>query len=135
MGYYTNVTGEILIEPPIPWGEIRDSEYLHGDDGWTVGDCSLALRIDEAEVETDEGTLVRREATAVEPVTDNSYRAGGDACEADLQCILNHHGEGRTFTGRLNGEGEDNGDMWRLYVRDGRAVLVRARIVWDDETT
>lgn len=133
MGYYTNIHGQITIDPPIPWGEVRDSAFLRGEDGWLSDpNFSLALRIDEEEVETAEGTLVRRLADAVEPIKDESYKTGGEDCKASLQCILNGWGEGRMFTGRLEGYGEDNDDMWRLYVVDGKAVLERPRIMWSD---
>lgn len=32
----------------------------------------------------------------------------------------------------LEGEGEENGDMWRSYHRDGKSYTIKAKIVWDD---
>lgn len=40
---------------------------------------------------------------------------------------------GHTFTGHLHCEGEENADIWRVAIRDGRAVKVEPRIVWPDE--
>lgn len=40
---------------------------------------------------------------------------------------------GHTFTGRLDCEGEENADMWRVVIRDGRAVRVEPRITWPED--
>ena len=37
------------------------------------------------------------------------------------------------FTGYLECQGEETGDLWRVYVRNGQAVRVDPKIVWPDE--
>ena len=32
----------------------------------------------------------------------------------------------------LSGEGEESGDIWRLYVKNGKSINQRARMVYDD---
>ncbi len=33
---------------------------------------------------------------------------------------------------QLQGEGEENGDAWKLYVKDGHSQLCKARLVYDE---
>lgn len=127
MGYNTNFTGEITITPPLPWSAIKDSRYLPGD-----ASRDLMFDIAEETTETAEGTLVRREATAVVPVFEDPYK-GYDIVE-HLQDIVDRYGAGHEFSGHIRAEGDDAGDIWRLAVVDGHAVRIQARIIWPDGT-
>jgi hypothetical protein len=129
MSYNTRVTGEIAITPPIAWGAIKDSPFLFGDDRWPGRD--VGLRIVEETVDTDEGTLIRRHAVAVVPAREDGYKAY--SIVEHLQELVNQFGAEHTFTGMLEGEGEDSGDLWRLTVRHRNAVKVVPQIVWPDE--
>jgi len=129
MGYYTRVTGEIRIDPPLPWAKIGGSKFLP-DKAWHAELC-VKLRVDVEEVDTDEGTLTRRTATAVEPVTDESFKAY--TLTEDLQKLVDWAGSEHRFVGRFSCEGEETGDLWRLHVVDGRAVEVRPTVTWPDE--
>lgn len=134
MGYLTRVNGRIAITPPLPWGAIRDSAYISTDDCPFVG-TSVAIHVETERTETDEGTLTVRTGTAIT----GAHGDGGAPYKAydiveDLQKVIDQFGEGRTFTGYLQGEGEDPGDLWRLYVVNGRAVEVKPTIVWPDPT-
>lgn len=130
MGYYTRFGGEIRITPPLPWVEIKTSPFVvTGDYGSVDRDCKL--RIVEESVDTDEGTLIRRHADAVVCTYDGQTKA---YCIVEhLQELLDLHGEGHTFGGYIEAEGEEAGDLWRLMVKNGRAVKVEPRIVWPDE--
>jgi hypothetical protein len=124
MGYYTNFTGEIAITPPLTNAEIAQHPEF------TSGDTDVRLRIVEDTTETAEGTLTRRLADAVIPAQEDSYK-GYDLIE-HLQAVIDAY-PGHTFTGRLNCEGEEAGDLWRAVIRDGRAVRVEPRIIWPDD--
>lgn len=128
MGYETSVSGQIEITPPINWGELRRAN-------WPVDDRyarNIRLVIEETEVETDEGTMIRRAATAIAPMQlDEPYKAY--EIDDHVNEVVAVFGKDRTFTGYLEGAGEETGDMWRLYVRDGAAERVRPQIVWPDE--
>ncbi|PZG16481.1 hypothetical protein C1I95_17385 [Micromonospora craterilacus] len=128
MAYDSQVSGEITIDPPLPWAEIRDSGYLPGS-AW-LNNKTVKLRVVTDEVDTEHGLLLRQQAVGIVPVTEDSYNA--HSLVADVQQLIDQFGGGRTFAGRLNGCGDDAGDLWRLEVRDGRAVEVQARIVWPD---
>lgn len=128
MGYYSTVTGEIAIIPPIPWKILKDSPLLPGSRGRKDRDASL--RIEETTVDTDDGTLIRRVGAGIVPGWDDSYKAYD---------LINHVQEivdafpGHTYAGYLHVEGREEGiDIWRVYVKDGRAVEVRPEITWPE---
>ncbi|MFF7096401.1 DUF6205 family protein [Streptomyces rubradiris] len=123
MGYNTSVDGEIRIEPPLTWREIKDSQFAGNG-------LDVKLRIEVETVDTDEGPLMRKTAPALVPSWENKYKAYN--LVAHVQQAIDTF-PGHTFTGRLNCEGEENGDLWRVVIRDGRAVKVTPRIVWPDE--
>jgi hypothetical protein len=126
MSYTTHVTGEFAITPPLTWGEFKDSPFASGN--WR--DSDLVLRIDEESVHTDDGPLLRRTASALVMREIDEYNARN--LMSQVQAALDAF-PGHTFTGRLNCEGEENTDLWRVVIRGGRAVKVEPRIVWPDE--
>lgn len=129
MGYRTHVTGEFAIEPPLTYAEFKDSRFApeNAKNSYTP---ALILRVDEQMVEKDDGVFLRRTATALVMREIDEYRAHGllDEVQAAIDAFPGH-----TFTGRLNCEGEENTDLWRVVVRDGRALRIEPRIVWPDE--
>lgn len=129
MGYITHVTGEFAIEPPLTYSEFKDSPY---SPHYPAADdrLELVLRVDETTVETDDGPLLRRTASALTMVEIDEYRAHGllDAVQKAVDSFPGH-----AFTGRLDCEGEENTDMWRVVVRDGRALKIVPQIIWPDE--
>ena len=127
MGYYTQVTGQITIDPPLRWVDVKDSPFLP-----EACDRDVALVIQRDIVQTDDGTLNHLSAVAIERATDDSYRTY--SIEAHLQELLDQWGDGRSFDGYLEGHGEDNEDIWRLYVRDGKAIKAKVQLVWPEGT-
>ena len=129
MGYYTSVDGEIRIQPPLTWAEIKDSPFLPGSPNDNTN-YDVRLRADEDTVDTDEGQLVRKTCSALLPRWDDSFKAYNlvEHVQAVIDAFPDH-----TFTGRFDCEGEETGDLWRVVIRDGRAVKVEPRIVWPDE--
>ncbi|MEV8394789.1 MULTISPECIES: DUF6205 family protein [unclassified Streptomyces] len=129
MSYVTCVTGEFTIGPPLNWGEIKGSPFSPFP---PAGDnrIELVLRVDEETVETADGPLLRRTASALVMSEIDEYRA--DGLLKLVQRAVDSF-PGHTFAGRLECEGEENADMWRVVVRDGRAVRVEPRIIWPDE--
>jgi hypothetical protein len=127
MSYHTYMWGEITIEPPIAWHLLKDSKYLpeNTNEHWT----DLCFRVETETVETDRGPLTVIQAVAIH--SENEERRG-DKAEAELADILQQFGEGRTFTGRIDAEGEENKDMWRLKVVDGKAAKFAPQIIWPE---
>lgn len=120
MGYYTRFEGEISIVPPLTWAEIKKGPGIQ----------DLRLRTVEDVEETDEGRVTRVTADAVIPLMEDSYK--GYSIVEELQALADAHKSHR-FTGYISAEGEDAGDLWRLAVKNGKAVKIKPRIVWPDE--
>lgn len=129
MGYVTYVTGEFAITPPLTWNEFKDSKFAPHN-ATSRHEPSLLFRVAEDSVDTDEGTLLRRTATALVMRQIDEYRERG--LVAEVQEAIDAF-PGREWTGWLECEGEENTDMWRVVIRDGRAIRVEPRIVWPDE--
>lgn len=128
MGYVTHVTGEFSISPPLTWTEIKDTAYAPGATVVELPD--LELRIDEVSAETGEGTLIRRSAAALVMRKIDEYRERN--LVEQVQDAVDSF-PGHRWSGRLDCEGEENTDMWRVVIRDGKAQRVEPRIVWPDE--
>lgn len=131
MSYTSYLTGEITFDPPIPWSELQDSPFICTPkrNEW---DRLVWLRMVEEPVQTDEGTLIRKQAVAIRPSEGDELRAHG-LC-AEVQQIVAKHGKGRTFESFILVRGEESPDLWRVTVQDGKAVEVVPRIVWPDGT-
>jgi hypothetical protein len=131
MGYYTSVEGEIAIEPPLVWSEFKDSRFNSQSLDSYDGMSNIKLRIHEETVDTDEGQLVRFTATALVPAWGESsnYYHLVEHVQAAIDSFRGH-----TFSGRFECSGEEPGDLWRLVIREGRAVKVKPQLVWPDET-
>ena len=130
MGYTTHVTGEFAITPPLAWNEFKDSKFAPHNVQSSY-DPSLILRVDEDSVDTDDGPLLRRTATALVMREIDEYRAYHliDEVQEAVDAFPGH-----SWSGRLECEGEENTDIWRVVIRDGRAIRVEPRIVWPDES-
>lgn len=130
MGYTTTFRGEIAITPPITWAAAARSPFLPERARSQSDPRDLRFRIDRDEREDPDGNvLIVRKAVALVS-TWEAYARGYNIVE-HLQEALNAFPD-HEFTGRLDCEGEDTGDLWRLEVHDRRAVKVTPRIVWPD---
>lgn len=127
MGYNTRVTGEFELIPPVPWEKFKDSMFA--PDSTNTYDADLRLLVEEARVDTASGTAFIRMATRLVMREIDEYRAYHllDQVQKAVDEFAGH-----TFVGRLNCKGEESGDLWRVVVRDGRAIEVRPEIVWPD---
>lgn len=128
MGYITSARGQIAITPPLTWGQIRESDFLPHDLGGK-DQLDVALVVDESTDDCDEGTLTVRIAVAVEARYQDEARNYNIV--RHLQQLIDAFPD-HEFTGRLDCEGEDTGDLWRLEIHDRKAVKVQPRIVWPD---
>jgi Family of unknown function (DUF6205) len=128
MGYTTHVSGEFAITPPLTWTEFKDSPFAPHNIR-SHCDPSLVLRVDEKTIDTSDGPLLRRTASALVMREIDDYRARN--LVEEVQQAVDAF-PGHTFTGRLDCNGEDNPDMWRVVIRAGRALRVDPRIIWPD---
>lgn len=148
MGYNTYVSGEIQIMPPITYRELQamglqrmDAGYADPNLYYLLQDrnyADVAVRVELQTRDTDEGVLTAVAGVAIVPAWEDEYKAY--TIEEDLRAIVNamnkvSPGVTRTFHGRLDGEGEENTDMWRLKVVNGDVKIFHAKIVWDEEAS
>ena len=128
MSYTTHVTGEFAITPPLTWAEFQESRFAPHNVALSY-EPSLILRVDEDTVDTDEGPLLRRTATALVMREIDEYRERGlvEEVQAAIDAFPGH-----AWSGLLECYGEANTAMWRVVIRDGRAVRVEPEIVWPD---
>jgi hypothetical protein len=52
---------------------------------------------------------------------------------AEVQKIIDILGDGYTYSGYIELNGEESGDLWRIHIRQGKAVEVQPQIVWPEE--
>lgn len=125
MGYYSRLSGEIQIDPPLRWSEIKDSRFLPIN-----ADLVYRLTVECGEDDNGERTVVR--AVAIKPATDQAWKH--DDIPALLAEIVAEHPD-RRYAGHLIRIGEEQGDVERYRVQDGQVVSEQARIAWPDGTT
>lgn len=89
----------------------------------------LTIRFNEETRDTPDGRTTIITGVAVMPTY--SEGSGYDMVD-ELQSLLNAFDGDHEFTGYIEAVGEE-GDRWRLLVRDGQAVQVYPRIIWDDQ--
>lgn len=129
MGYVTRFDGQITIDPPLAWAEIKDSPFLpeaaQGDDYKDV-----MFVFSQRQVDTEQGFLHVRVATALAPTWEDEMR--GYSIVEHVQEVIDAYPD-HEFGGRFDCFGEETGDLWRLEIHDRRAVKVQPRIVWPDD--
>lgn len=125
MGSEISYTGMIRIEPPVPWAEISTSRWVAP--GYLAGNMA-SLNLTEVEVQTHEGTLVKKTADGI--IASDSFALN---IEKHVQAIVDDLGAGYTYSGHIEAADRDYMVMWRVLVRDGRAVRVEPTITWPDE--
>lgn len=121
MGYNIKISGEITFEPAIvgyvtttaAWPVEFKRYEMVGDPDCPPFLVAHSIRSVGAEKPTEDEILtgVQLLVYQVDLVNDNET----------------------TFTGYLECQGEEAGDLWRVYVRNGQAVRVDPKIVWPDE--
>lgn len=102
---------------------IKKSPFLPG------GDKQVVLRVETEQYDTDEGTVTRRTGVALVPFQEDPFKAYSFTRE--LEEFVGQFPDHR-FTGGFEGEGEQNTDMWRLKVVDGKVVEFAPEIVWPE---
>lgn len=130
MGYTTHVEGEFRIDPPLTWREIEASPFEQVGSVYLARGIDLELAVEEQEKQIEEGVAFIRSASRLVMPHIDEYRAY--TLIEQVQKVLDMF-PGKTFSGSLSCEGEENTDIWRVEIRDGRAVKVEPKIMWPKE--
>jgi hypothetical protein len=125
MGYTSTAEGVIKISPPLSHQDLKGVPDFIGDD-----EAEVELVITEAEVETDQGTLINRQASVVRP-KDEGEDWKRYYTDNQLQTLVAAF-PGHEFHGYFEFLGED-GERWRTVLK-GREVheYVRPELRWPE---
>lgn len=124
MGYYTQLNGGFEIQPPLTWTELA----LVADKMCDSKTRTVWVELETREQKHVEGTLVIKQARHVK-VYDGSVRAHNT--EKEIGEIVAAF-PGHTFTGLIEGDGEESGDQWRMYIVDGKVIKHTVLQRWPD---
>jgi hypothetical protein len=122
MGYYTYVNGNFKIEPPIRGKELHD---FNEEEDIPYG---LVTEVYEERKDVEDGVLITRVMESVWTL-DDSFKAY--SFDDDLQKLVDRF-PGHKWIGCVEGSGEENGDMWRLYIREGKVIKHTVKNMWPD---
>lgn len=122
MGYYTTLSGEMRIEPPAKWSEIKDSPCIDSEDRL------VWIEVEETREETDEGTLLTKKGVRVITYDDSVKAYDIESEFREIAALL----PGHKFVGCIEGDGEESGDMWRCYIRKGKVIEHKVKSMWPD---
>jgi hypothetical protein len=121
VSYESRWTGEIRIEPPLTWAEIKNNCQAPG-----FQDAKLRLIEDAQDTETGEVRTVT--ADAVIPVTSEMFN--GYSMEEEIQAAIDVHPR-HEFTGAIEARPADpGGTPWRYTVQGRRVVRQEPVTVW-----
>lgn len=132
MSTTTDLWGEIIIDPPLNWGEIRESPFYESEyNGNFDNNLCCVLEVMRTEAETDEGTITRYTSDRLVPANDGHgtfYNIADDLKRAVAAF------PGHEVRGYFDGEAEswEMGGLFRVRVRDGQVIRIRANLVWPD---
>jgi enoyl reductase-like protein len=133
MGYISDLSGEICINEDLKFEDHRKlmkAKVAKTLDGQVPGDYDVYVDYEQAFEDAKDYTIVRFVAAEIRPYY-SSMKAY--TIMEDVQRIVDLLGPGYTYSGAIEVDGEESGDLWRIYVRNGKAEAVRPQIVWPDE--
>lgn len=116
MGYYIEYDGEIRISPPLTWKDIQAGPDLK----------DLAYLRETETVQTEEGTLTKITAHGVKVDREGPTKAFP---EQELHQLAEAFPD-RTFTGFIEGRGEDFEGHFRLLIHQGEVAHIKPVITW-----
>ncbi|WP_329330782.1 hypothetical protein OIU81_03090 [Streptomyces sp. NBC_01454] len=118
MGYESRWSGEVRIDPPLTWAEIKNSPVAFQD---------LKLRLDETVEDTATGQVRTVTAAAIVPLTTEAYN--GYEIEEELTAFAEVHSATHTVAGRIQARSPD-GDLWAYSVDGPSVTRIEPATVW-----
>lgn len=125
MGYYSRYTGSIDITPPINASDITDTSFIPSSSGLGFGPLGRDVMLTPSGSDID---FPGSSYAAIAPIMKDEYK--GYNMAEDIQKIVDTYGKGRSFTGFIQAEGEEAGDIRRYSVIDGKVVVETAVTIW-----
>ena len=125
VGYMSTVRGAIVFDPPMTHEEVESMYDIDED-------CLFRFRVFETETPVTGGLLKSKGCCVIEPRWEDEVKAY--TVKDDLAGLVDFL-PGRTFTGEFRIEGEENGDIRRVFVDEsGTVVEWYPAITWPDGT-
>jgi len=135
MGYDSRVEGDIFIEPKVShklMDELMAKNFAQKpEDKYYKGGRELVVDYSKSKQLTDEGVLISYRGFAITCPWDGPHKAY--TIIDDLKEIIFILGPGYTYKGFLQISGEEDGDLWRLRIKDGKVEEVHPTIVWPED--
>ena len=126
MGYYSRISGEISVHPPLRWSEVKDTPFISQSRSRL-----LRIRIEEETQPVDDGEIITRRGVCIEDDIGDSAKYYN--LEAELSEIAETYPDHR-FDGYIVRVGESNGDIERYSIHKGRVQTEQAIVTWPDGT-
>lgn len=126
MGYNTRLEGSIKIAPPLSAVELREHPEVSNSDI-----RSVAVPVVKQRKDTNDGYTVILEGREIVPTTEDEHKAYGllDELRQYATFYPDH-----AYSGYIYCYGEEQGDIWRVSIKDGKVLEERPKIVWPDGT-
>ena len=124
MGYYSSLSGQIDIDPPLDARELRTCVWLRPT-------ANIHVEISETQVDTDDGVLTKKSGPTLVPYGEHTKAYD---LEENVSAFVAEYAGSHRCNGSITVEGEDAGDVWRIRVVNNVVVRETARVVWPDGT-
>ena len=128
MGYYSRVSGDFTIVPPLTAQEVRQwPKFVSAKRPGGVEQPEVCLEVVETVEELEEGDLHTKQGVAVVPVEGDSEWSRSST-PGQLQQVVDAY-PNHMLDGFFEFTGED-GERWRVYITKGKVVTVKPQIIW-----
>ena len=127
MGYYTRFEGELEVDPPFTWAELRDSPFTEEGNSGRSSEFFTIL-VTESVEETEDGHTVTKRGLGVRVTYSDDCKAYD--FENHFARFWNMHGEGHIFHGEFKAWGEDNEDVWKARIGPDGPERVEAELTF-----
>jgi hypothetical protein len=127
MGNSVTVQGELDIVPPLTWNDLKKNPGYRPDAKYH----DMRILFDEETVDTDKGELVCRTGLEVGYGGSSTGDLRYSMIEKQLTEIVGALPKGTELKGWLDCR-DEQGDVWRFAVRDGKVVEVKPELVWPE---
>lgn len=132
MGTENTLDGDIELDPPLTWKEIKESPFYAPDHGASWWGRNIKLEVESETVDTDTGTATVITASRLVPTSDQPFKAHN--LVAHLREFIKLYGKNRRFRGWIDCSPEDGG-RWRAEIVDGEVVTTNAVTLWPEDLT
>lgn len=138
MSYDATYEGQIFIRPALTYADLKRA---FPQDSWRKihnvqsllevsehnEQYALALRIEEEQVEQEDGLLIRKSASIIDVMTVGPTDDNAQSYLSKIAEMFPDH----LFNGHIECVGED-GKIWRLAIENGECIRIEPQIVWPD---